>query len=72
MFEFSKFFQIRLLPFDDTKTVHGNVRHMMQNEGSGCEGKNGYFDCIPFYDMEILLQKQGSRDELEKEDEKRT
>ena len=38
---FPDFLKFGLLSLDDTKTVHGNVRHSMQNEGSECEGKKG-------------------------------
>ena len=55
---FPDFLKFGLLSLDDTKTVHGNVRHSMQNEGSGCEGKKGYFDCIPFMTWKFLCKNR--------------
>ena len=55
---FPDFLKFGLLTLDDTKTVHGNVRHSMQNEASGCEGKKGYFDCIPFMTWKFLCKNR--------------
>ena len=50
------FLKFGFLTFDDTKAVHGNVRHNMQNEGSGGEGKKGYFYCFVFMTQKCLCK----------------
>ena len=55
---FPDFLKFGFLTLDNAKAVHGNIRHSMQNEGSGCEGKKGYFDCIPFMTWKFLCKSR--------------